>query len=293
MDITFPRSFEYHAPSSLQEAVGLLSRNADAKVLAGGQSLIPMMKLRLATPEAIIDISKIKGLSGITVKGNSIKIGSMTKISDLGESPVVESHLSALHDASIIIADTQVRDMGTLGGNIANADPYNDMPVVALAFDASIGIYGKAGMRTEQSSSFFVDAYTTKASSTEIITDITFNVPGARYGSAYSRVDRRVGDYALSAASAMLELNEAGEIIELRIAASGLSNTAMRLPETESYLTGQKPSLSRFKNAAEKAISALNIEDSIYATGRIKKLAAEKAMADALSLAYTRAKAIN
>ena len=174
-----PKNFDYYSPKDVEEALELLSKSGDSKLLAGGQSLIPMMKLRLASPGTIIDLSRVKGLSGISHSRASVKIGSMERIAELAASKEIASSLPALHDASLSIADVQVRDMGTIGGNVANADPSNDMPVVVLAYNAKMHVLSKKGPRIEDADSFFTGPYSTKVNADEILTAIEFPISAA------------------------------------------------------------------------------------------------------------------
>ena len=283
-----PKQFDYYAPKSLSEALDLLSKKDDAKLLAGGQSLIPMMKLRLATPGTIIDISRIPDIRGISRKGDSVYIGSMERISEIASNKEVSLLLPALHDAASSIADTQVRDMGTIGGNIANADPSNDMPVVVLAYGAKLNVFSKSGSRNESSDSFFTGPYSTKVNSDEILASVEFNVKKARNGSAYSRVDRQVGDYALAACAAYLELDDNGRLSTVRIAASGCSDRAIRLEESEAVMLGKAPSKKLIKSASEKAYSSSKVEDSYYADAETKRRALSHVVEDALLMAVKR-----
>ena len=283
-----PKQFDYYAPKSLSEALDLLSKKDDAKLLAGGQSLIPMMKLRLATPGTIIDISRIPDIRGISRKGDSVYIGSMERISEIASNKEVSLLLPALRDAASSIADTQVRDMGTIGGNIANADPSNDMPVVVLAYGAKLNVFSKSGSRNESSDSFFTGPYSTKVNSDEILASVEFNVKKARHGSAYSRIDRLVGDYALAACAAYLELDDNGRLSTARIAASGCSDRAIRLEESEAVMLGKAPSKKLIKSASEKAYSSSKVEDSYYADAETKRRALSHVVEDALLMAVKR-----
>ncbi len=283
-----PKQFDYYAPKSLSEALDLLSKKDDAKLLAGGQSLIPMMKLRLATPGTIIDISKIEDIRGIRRNGDSVHIGSMERISDIASNRDVPLLLPVLCDAASCIADTQICDMGTIGGNIANADPSNDMPVVVLAYGATLKVFSKSGPRNENADSFFTGPYSTKINPDEILTSVEFEVKKTRHGSAYSRIDRAVGDYALAACAAYLELDNKGVLSTVRIAASGCSDRAIRLEESEAAMLGKAPSKTLIKAASEKAYSSAKAEDSYYANAETKRRALSHVVEDALLMAAKR-----
>ncbi|MCW6161378.1 MAG: xanthine dehydrogenase family protein subunit M [Candidatus Micrarchaeales archaeon] len=284
-----PRNFDYYAPASLKEAVAVLKKHSDARILAGGQSLLPMMKLRLASPEAIVDISRIKELRGIRQDKDKVLLGAMTTISEIAISEVVKSELPALFEAASAIADPQVRNMGTIGGNIANADPGNDMPAIAIAYGAGIEIFDGKITRNESADTFFVDAYTTKAAQHEIITSLVF--PKGMRGSAYARVNRRIGDYALASACAVIEVS-GGRITEARIAFNGAAQKAIRAEASERRLVDSKPSTDAFDKAAQDALKGLEIEDSFYASASVKKAAIRHVVAEAVENAYRRAKVV-
>ncbi|MEM3841672.1 MAG: xanthine dehydrogenase family protein subunit M, partial [Candidatus Micrarchaeaceae archaeon] len=248
-ELLFPKPFEYYSPKSLGEAVSLLSKFENSRIIAGGQSLLPMMKLRLSSPDCLIDISGIKGLSGIAFKNGKVLVGAMTRISEIERSEKLLKALPALNEAASHIGDVQVRNMGTIGGNISNADPSNDMPLVALACGAEIELYGKHGGRKVHSEKFFVDAYTTDAKHDEVVTALAF--PEAK-ASAYARVERRMGDYALAACAVSMEVSE-GKIVKLATACSGTALRPVRLDGLENELAGKKFSRASAEAAVEKA----------------------------------------
>ncbi|MCL4404895.1 xanthine dehydrogenase family protein subunit M [Candidatus Marsarchaeota archaeon] len=284
-----PKSFDYVAPESLEEAIKIISSDPYSRVLAGGQSLIPMMKLRLASPGRLVDISKIKSLSGVSESKESLNIGAMERVAELADSQKVKKMVPALHDAASEIADVQIRSMGTLGGNISNADPSNDMPVVALGCSAKMLIKGKSGEREEPSDSFFLGPYTTKLEQGDILVRIDFPLNGKGSGSAYSRVNRRVGDYALASCCAMLKLDERGLCIGARIAVSG-PEKAVRVEKAEKLIMGKTVSKELFARAGKSASESISVEDSYYASAEIKRMAIAHAASEALEKAYARAK---
>ena len=284
-----PRSFDYYAPASLNEAAAVLKSHSGARVLAGGQSLLPMMKLRLASPEAIVDISRIRELHGIRQNKDTVSLGAMVTISEIERSEVVKRELPALFEAASSIADPQVRNMGTIGGNIANADPGNDMPAIAIAYGAEIEIFDGKKMRKESADTFFVDAYTTKAAQHEIITSLVF--PKGMRGSAYARVNRRIGDYALASACAVIEVSK-GKITSAKIAFNGAGQKAIRAEAAEQELLGSEPGGGTFDKAAQDALDGLEIDDSFYASSSVKKSAIRHAVANAVINAYKRAKVV-
>ena len=202
-----PGAFAYHRPKSLAEAVGLLADlGEDARPLAGGHSLIPMMKLRLAAPEHLVDLRAIGDLKGIRAEGGDIVIGAMTTQHEVIGSDLLAGKLPILRETSLSIADPQVRYVGTLGGNLANGDPGNDMPAVMLCLGATYHLAGKGGERRVAAREFYQGAYFTALEAGEILTAIRIPVPPAGHGHAYEKLKRKIGDYATAAAAVILTL---------------------------------------------------------------------------------------
>jgi carbon-monoxide dehydrogenase medium subunit len=192
-----PGSFAYHRPSSVQEAVGLLAQHGDeARAIAGGHSLIPMMKLRLAKPGHLVDLGGVSALKGIRADGNDIVIGAMTTQHEVIGSDLLTAKLPILRETALLIADPQVRYLGTLGGNVANGDPGNDMPAVMLCLNASYQVTGKSGERRIAARDFYQGAYFTALEPGEIVTAVRIPVPPAGHGYAYEKLKRKIGDYA-------------------------------------------------------------------------------------------------
>lgn len=218
-----PGSFDYHRPSSVDEAVGLLAGHAgNALILAGGHSLIPMMKLRMAMPEHLIDIQDIESLSSIHVAGPQIEIGANVTQAELIASQELAQHCLILRETSLQIADPQIRNVGTLGGNVANGDPGNDMPAIMQLLDASFMLTGPDGNREVKARDFYEAAYFTAREESEMLTAIRFTAPPAGHGSSYMKQKRKIGDYATAAAGVVLTM--AGETCTS--ASIGLTNVA-------------------------------------------------------------------
>ena len=197
-----PPSFQYHAPSSVNDAIALLEKFGDeAKLLAGGHSLLPMMKLRFAEPEHLIDINKIDSLRGLREENGEIVIGAKTTENALSESELLQQKCPMLPQTALLIADPQVRNCGTIGGDIAHGDPGNDHPAVMLALDASFVLTGKNGERTVAADGFFVDTFYTQLEAEEILTEIRIPIPPSHTGSAYHKLKRKTGDFATTAVS--------------------------------------------------------------------------------------------
>jgi carbon-monoxide dehydrogenase medium subunit len=196
-----PAPFDYHRPGTLDEAIGLLSRHGpDAKVLAGGMSLLPALKLRLGTCGHLVDIGRIPGLEYVKEDGGTLRIGAGTRQCVLAQSETVNSRYGVLADAVPLIADPLVRNRGTFGGNVANGDPANDGPAIVIALGAELVVRGRQGERTVAANRFYKDLFVTALAPDEILTEIRIPLPPPRSGSAYRKLKRKTGDYAAAAA---------------------------------------------------------------------------------------------
>ncbi|MBK8899690.1 MAG: xanthine dehydrogenase family protein subunit M [Anaerolineaceae bacterium] len=250
-----PGEFDYHSPHSLPEAVALLQRHGDdAKVLAGGQSLIPAMRFRLALPEVLIDINNIEGLEYVREDNGHLAIGAMTREVALEESALVQQRFPLLADAARVIADPIVRNRATVGGNLAHADPANDHPAVMLAYGAEVIALGPSGTRAIAIDDFFVDLFENALTHNEILTEIRIPTPGPNSGGAYVKVERKVGDYAISAVAVQLTME--GEVCTaVRIALTNVNPVPMRAKQAEAALQGQ-PITPETLEAAGQAAAA-------------------------------------
>lgn len=235
-----PAPFDYHAPHTLDEAIALLGRLGDtAKILAGGQSLIPAMRFRLASPEVLIDLGRIRDLAYVEERGDHLAIGAMTREHALEASPVVASSYPLLLDTAKVIADPIVRNKATVGGNLAHADPANDHPATMLAYGAKVIARGAKGSRTIAIDDLFVGLFETCLQPGEILTEIQIPRPGKHCGGAYLKIERKVGDYAVAAVAVQLTL--AGQTIEsVRIGLTNVSPTPIRAKAAEAELTGKR-----------------------------------------------------
>jgi len=237
----FPASFEYHSPGTLAEAVAILGRLKDeAKVLSGGQSLLPLMKLRLGQPGHLVDIGRIPGLDRIEEKDGFLRIGARTRESALEASEIVRTRYPILADATAVIADPLVRNMATVGGNLAHGDPANDHPAVMLALGAKIVATGPKGQREIPVESFFTGLFATALQPDEILTEIRIPVPPARSGGAYLKLERKVGDFATAAAAVQLTLSSSGAVERAGIGLTAAGPTPVKATEAEKYLAGKK-----------------------------------------------------
>jgi carbon-monoxide dehydrogenase medium subunit len=252
-----PSQFDYHAPATLAEAVALLTRYGEgAKVLSGGQSLLPLLKLRLGAAEHLVDIGRIPGLEYIKEEGGFIKIGGRTRESALEQSELVKAKAPILHDTVRVIADPLVRNMATVGGNLAHGDPGNDHPATMLALDAQVVATGPKGERVIPIDKFFSGLFTTALQPGEILTEIRVPVPPARSGGAYLKLERKVGDYATAAAAAQVTLGTKGEIAKAGIALTNVGPTPVRCTKAQQAVTGKRPSDSLFAEAGRLAAEA-------------------------------------
>jgi aerobic carbon-monoxide dehydrogenase medium subunit len=252
-----PAAFEYHAPRVLPEAIALLEEHgAEAKILAGGHSLIPLMKLRLATPGHLIDINNIAGLDSIREESGFLLIGALTREAALETSELLQRRCPLLVDASSVIADPLVRNLATVGGNLAHADPANDHPAAMLALNAEVVAIGPQGKRVSPIAEFFVDTFETTLGPAEVLTEIRIPSPPRRSGGAYLKLERKVGDYAIVGVAAQLTLGDDGTIAAAGIGLTNVGPTAIKATEAEEALVGRPPVESTLKQAAVLAAAA-------------------------------------
>jgi len=249
-----PPSFQYLRPKTVPEAVAMLQQHGDeAKILSGGQSLIPMMKLRLARPGVLIDINRISGLSYVKEEGGYLKIGGLTREAEMESSPLVRSKYPILLDTAHVIADPQVRNMATVAGNLAHGDPANDHPATMVALGAQVIATGPKGERVIPIEDFFVSLFATALQHEEILTEIRLPVPAARSGGAYFKLERKVGDFATAAVAAQLTLDEKGVCQSVGIGLTNVGPTPVKARKAEEFLRGKKPDESNIAQAAQLA----------------------------------------
>lgn len=231
----YPHQFNYVRANSVEEAVALLKAQPDARLLAGGHSLIPLMKLRLAQPETLIDIGRIPDLNAMVADGKGWRVGALTTHNQLATNPYLPG---ALTDAAGHVGDPQVRNRGTLGGNVAHADPASDLPTVFVCLDASFHIAGPGGRRTVSAEAFFTGFFETALDHDEMLTHVEWLSWGAGSASAYAKLSNPASRYAMIGAAAQLLVGEAGECLRARVAVGGLTAHATRAASVESALTG-------------------------------------------------------
>jgi carbon-monoxide dehydrogenase medium subunit len=266
----FPAKFEYHAPTNLDEAIKLLAEgDGDVKVLAGGHSLLPLMKLRLAQPSALVDIGRIEGLSGISVGQDAVTIGARTTHFEIESSAELKQKLPILSQCASVIGDLQVRNCGTIGGSLAHADPAGDFPAVILALEAEIKAQGKNGERTIRASDFFVEMLTSALEPDEILTQIRIPLSPAGSGSAYLKMDHPASHYALCGVAAIVTRGD-GAVSDVRVGITGVGPKAYRASGVEQALRGQPANAETIRAAAERAADGQEPLDDLHASSEYR-----------------------
>ncbi|RZL88045.1 MAG: xanthine dehydrogenase family protein subunit M [Variovorax sp.] len=282
-----PASFEYHAPQSVADAIHLLGElGSDAKLLAGGHSLLPMMKLRFAQPAHLIDLNRIDALRGIREEGPAIVIGAMTVENELIQSQLLQQKLPLLPEAARQIGDPQVRNRGTIGGDIAHGDPGNDHPALSIALDATFVLEGAKGRRQVQADGFFQGTYMTDMAEDEVLVEIRMPAFAPKTGYAYVKLKRKTGDWATAAAAVVLRI-DGGSVSHARIALTNVAPTALRAADAEAALLGKPLTDATIADAAARAMAICDpAEDlrgdrdyKIAMTGQMVRRAIAKAAA--------------
>ncbi|MFM1988638.1 MAG: Carbon monoxide dehydrogenase medium chain [Pseudomonadota bacterium] len=284
-----PPAFDYHAPRSVGEAVALLgSLGPDAKLLAGGHSLLPMMKLRFAQPTHLIDLNRIETLRGIREDGDTIRIGAMTVERDLIVSPVLRARVPLLAEAAKLIADPQVRNRGTIGGDIAHGDPANDHPALSLALDATFVLAGPDGERTVKADDFFLGTYSTALAETEILVEIRMPAFAPKTGWGYEKLKRKTGDWATAGAAVVLRL-DGGRVSHARIGLTNVGPTALRAADAEAALIGRPVDEAAVEAAAQAAMAICDPADDLRGDREYKTAMAGQMVRRAIRAAVARA----
>jgi len=286
-----PRSFEYHSPRTLDEAISLLQKlGPDAKLLSGGQSLIPMMKLRLVSPEHIVDINRIPNLNYISDNNGHLRIGALTREHELESSDVVKSRFPILSDTAKVIADPLVRSQATVCGNLAHGDPANDHPATMLALGASVVATGPNGQREIPIADFFPGLFTTALEPEEILTEIKIPFPPPRSGGAYLKLERKVGDYATAGVAVQITLDDAGTCTRAGIGLTNVGMTPIKATQAESSLVGKKLDDDAIQHAAALAAAQSEPMDDIRGSADYKRDLVRVLTTRALNIALNRAK---
>lgn len=268
----YPPSFDYRRASSVSEAVQILAASGgQARPLAGGHSLIPLMKLRLASPSLVVDIGRLAELKGIRLADGQLAVGALTTHHEVETSSLVREHCPLLSEAASVIGDMQVRNRGTVGGNLAHADPASDLPAVAVALDARMVATGSAGTRTIEARDFFLGPLTTALRPDELLTEVRFPTrsalgAGTRVGMAYLKLPHPASGYAVVGVAAAVGLDTSGVCRWVRVGVTGVADHAYRAVSTEGALAGKAPSESAVEEAARLACDGVSVQEDLFAS---------------------------
>lgn len=284
-----PPRFTYFQPESVEAVINLLSEYGDeAKLIAGGQSLIPMLNMRLVRPAVLIDLGRVPDLAYIREEDGFLRIGAMTRQRDVERSDLVSRRCPLLHEATGYVAHPQIRNRGTVGGSLAHHDPSAELCAVAAALDAAFVIQGPNGTRTCGASDFFVLYFTVSIDPDELLTEVRFPVLPDRTGQAFVEVSRRSGDFALVGVAASLSQDNDGNIAEARIALTGVGPAPVRATAAEDLLVGKQPLPELWVTAGEAAAANLEPDSDIHATAEYRQQLARVLTARALGTAWVR-----
>jgi carbon-monoxide dehydrogenase medium subunit len=286
----FPAHFGYCAARSVEEAMALLTKYGDdAKLLAGGHSLIPAMKLRLATPKYLIDLGRVPGLRGVRVDGDSLAIGALTVHADVASSDLVRQHVPGLAEAAALIGDVQVRNRGTIGGSVAHNDPAADFPVILLALNAAFVLVSPSGSRTIAAADFFVDFFTTALAAHEVLTEIRVPLPAPGAGTAYAKLGHPASGYVVVSTGVLIQRQSSGQCASARIAIGGLGGGPRRAAATEAVLQGQALTPEVIAAAATRTAEGTEPDGDAYASAAYKRHVAGVYARQAIAEAVRRA----
>ncbi len=287
-----PPTFDYSAPKSLSEAVELLrSRGEGAQIIAGGQSLIPLLKLRLASPTLLVDIGRIPGLEYIQESDGFLRLGAMTRIADLEGSELLRKKYPIIHESSALIADPLVRNLGTVGGNISHGDPANDLPAVMLALDAEFVVIGPSGDRMVKARDFFRDSFAVALNHDEVLREIRVPELPPRSGGCYLKLEQKVADFATAGVAIQLTLSPKGECETLGIGLTAVGPTAIRARDAEDAMKGVRPTdPAAVEKATALAAQASNPVSDLRGTAEYKRRMVVLLVKKALNIAYQRSK---
>ncbi len=284
-----PAAFDYYRPGNLDEALQLLAQHPEAKLLAGGHSLLPMMKLRLTVPSALIDLGKVPGLSGIRETEGRIVIGAMTTHAEIEHSELLARRAPLLAETAAEIGDVQVRNCGTLGGAAAHGDPAADYPAALLALEAEFVLTGRNGTRTVAAKDFFVGMLTTALAAGEILTEVHFGADAGRTGSAYRKLHQPASGFAIVGVAARVQLDGRGSCEAASVGITGVDSKAYRATAVEQVLAGKKPDAKTIAQAAAKAAEGIEPLSDLHASARYRAAMAEVFARRALTEAVKRA----
>ena len=283
-----PAKFDYHDPTTIAEALELMARyGEDARPLAGGQSLVPLMNFRLLRPAHIIDLNGVSELSYLKEEKSMLRIGSMTRQRVVERAPEIIQHWPLLREAAELIGHVQIRNRGTIGGSVAHAFPSAELPVALVTLDAALQLRTSTSERRMAAADFFLSAMTTALQPNELLTEVIIPASPANCGWSYQEVSRRYGDFALAGAAALVALDSDGAITHARLTLTG--TTPLRHDTAEQLLLGEKPSESLFKNAARRAMENLEQDSDIHASAEYRRHACQVLARRALTQAAERA----
>jgi carbon-monoxide dehydrogenase medium subunit len=283
-----PQNFDYAAPATLADALNLLA-NPAAKVLAGGQSLIPMMRLRLAAPETLVDLRAVPGLSGISQQGRTLRIGAMTTHYEVESSPLVRKACPLLAETAGYIGDVQVRNCGTIGGSLAHADPAADYPAALQALEASVTIASAGGERTVSIADFLVDTFTTALEPGELVVEVGIPAQAEGEGSSYKKCVQPASGFAIVGVAARV-VKKDGEIAFARVALTGLSGKSFRATGVEKLLEGTRGDATSIGRASAGVADGVDANSDIHASAAYRQHLARVYAARAIAEAVARAK---
>ena len=287
----YPAPFEYHRATSVDEALSLLAQYGDdGKLIAGGHSLLPVMKLRFAQPAHLIDIRRVAELAGISEDGGTVRIGAATTHAAVASSDVIRARVPVLAEAAGRIGDAQVRNMGTIGGSLAHADPAADLPAVTLALGAELRVVGRNGERTIPVDDFFTGMFSSALASDEVLVEVRVPTLPAQTGAAYEKYPDPASGYAIVGAAAVVTLGSGGVVQRARVAMTGLPSHAMRLTSVEQALTGKATSSEQIEAAAARAADGLEVRDTVGGDAAYKSNLASVYVRRALTRAVAQAR---
>ncbi|MFB6304120.1 MAG: xanthine dehydrogenase family protein subunit M [Haloferacaceae archaeon] len=282
-------NFEHHEPETVEEAVSLLESLDDPTILSGGQSLVPMLRFRLARPDAVVDLNALDSLDYLREDDEYLHIGALARHADVEDSPVVADRYGSFADCAPEIADPQIRNRGTLAGSVAQSDPKGDWGTVLIAHDGEVVARGPDGQRAIPADDFFLLPYDNTLGESELIEELRVPVPAEREGSAYHKLKRKVGDYAMAGVAARVRLDANGVIEDAGVAMTSVDITNARSPGAEAVLEGERPSADLFKEAGAAAREDSNPESDEHGSAEYKRnmvdTLTQRALADAVERA--------
>jgi carbon-monoxide dehydrogenase medium subunit len=283
-----PAPFTYHSPRSVDEALSLLGSHENARLLAGGQSLVPMLNFRLASPDHLIDLTRIESLRGIREEGDEVVFGAMTRQRDIEFSPVIADRLPLMAEAVLQLGHRQTRNRGTIGGSLCHLDPSAELPTICMAMDATLEVLGPSGKRTLAMADFAQGMMTTALAAEDMLTAVRIRPWTGRYGHAFIEFARRHGDFAVASAAILIALDAAGTITRAVVALGGVGPVPLRVSAAEALLVGASAGPEAFAAAAAECAKVEALEDPTYPAWYRQHLAQTLA-GRALKLAHERA----